>query len=97
MNLAPSGVPGGLLRAMSPCANPPIPANATPNPTESTESPNVVSGEIRNVFCFHYDRCLDDVVRRGWANWSCQRCALVDATKPPSATRFANDRPRNRE
>ena len=81
---------------MPPCTNNPVLTKETPNPTESAESPALMGRELRNVFCSLYDRCLDEVVRRGWTNWTCRRCALVDATKPPSATRYANDRPRNR-
>lgn len=32
--------------------------------------------EYRNVFCEHYDGCLDDVVSKGWTSWTCARCPL---------------------
>lgn len=28
----------------------------------------------RNVFCKHYDRCLDLALRRAWKSFSCERC-----------------------
>jgi len=30
----------------------------------------------RNLFCGHYDDCLDEAVVRGWNSWSCARCEL---------------------
>ena len=32
--------------------------------------------EYRNVFCEHYDGCLDEVVSKGWMSWTCARCPL---------------------
>lgn len=30
----------------------------------------------RNVGCSAYDACLDEVLARGWPNWSCECCTL---------------------
>ena len=81
---------------MPPCSNRPFPSTAKPNPTESSENPAVVTRGHRNVFCSLYDRCLNEVVKRGWSNWTCRRCELMNATPAPSAAMYANDRPRNR-
>ncbi len=29
----------------------------------------------RNVFCKHYDGCLDLTLQRGWKSFSCRSCA----------------------
>lgn len=28
----------------------------------------------RNVFCGHYDACLDEAIQKGWENFSCSHC-----------------------
>jgi hypothetical protein len=30
----------------------------------------------RNLFCAHYDDCLDEAVKRGWNSFTCVRCPL---------------------
>jgi hypothetical protein len=30
----------------------------------------------RNLFCPHYDGCLDEAVKKGWNSWTCTRCTL---------------------
>lgn len=30
----------------------------------------------RDIWCRHYDGCLDVAVRRGWSSWSCAACPL---------------------
>src|SRR5690606_8000378 len=30
----------------------------------------------RDIWCRHYDGCLDVAVRRGWISWSCASCPL---------------------
>ncbi len=30
----------------------------------------------RNLFCNHYDDCLDEAVKKGWNSWSCTHCGL---------------------
>lgn len=32
----------------------------------------------RNLFCAHYDDCLDEAVKRGWNSFSCSRCPLFE-------------------
>ena len=33
----------------------------------------------RNLFCVHYDSCLDEAIRQGWNSWCCTRCGLSRA------------------
>jgi hypothetical protein len=49
-----------------------------PCPTELTAPINPDRGieGHRNLFCGHYDSCLDEAVSRGWNSWSCARCEL---------------------
>jgi hypothetical protein len=49
-----------------------------PSPTELTAPINPDRGVEghRNLFCGHYDNCLDEAVTRGWNSWTCQRCEL---------------------
>jgi hypothetical protein len=30
----------------------------------------------RNLFCHHYDACLDEAVKKGWNSFTCVRCPL---------------------
>jgi len=30
----------------------------------------------RDIWCRHYDSCLDVAARRGWISWSCASCPL---------------------
>lgn len=32
----------------------------------------------RNLFCAHYDDCLDEAVKRGWNSFSCSRCPFFE-------------------
>ncbi len=32
----------------------------------------------RNLFCAHYNDCLDHAVKKSWDSWNCSRCALRD-------------------
>jgi hypothetical protein len=47
-------------------------------PTELTAPINPDRGVEghRNLFCGHYDNCLDEAVKKGWNSWSCTRCPL---------------------
>jgi hypothetical protein len=57
-----------------------------PSPTELTAPINPergVDGQ-RNLFCTHYDGCLDEAVKRGWNSWGCTHCGL-QAAAPPQA------------
>lgn len=49
----------------------------------------------RDVFCSHYNDCLNCAVKEDWENWTCSRCQLFRIVAAPSAERFANDRTRD--
>lgn len=38
----------------------------------------------RNLFCVHYDGCLDEAVKQGWNSWCCTRCELVTVGADPA-------------
>jgi hypothetical protein len=40
----------------------------------------------RNLFCSHYDDCLDEAVKKGWNSFTCVRCPL-NAVAPPAAAK----------
>jgi hypothetical protein len=50
----------------------------TPFPTElvSLINPDRGLDGQRNLFCTHYDGCLDVAIRQGWNSWCCTRCDL---------------------
>ena len=67
-----------------------------PNPSPLSQlirSETVVSGH-RNLYCFHYDACLDVAVKSDWDSWSCEKCPLFRVEEGPRdhANSFANDR-----
>jgi hypothetical protein len=67
-----------------------------PNPTPLAtliRSEATVSGH-RNLYCFHYDACLDVAVKLDWDSWSCEKCPLFRVQEAPRdfAGSFANDR-----
>jgi hypothetical protein len=67
-----------------------------PNPTPLAtliRSEATVSGH-RNLYCFHYDACLDVAVKLDWDSWSCEKCPLFRVQEQPRsfAGNFANDR-----
>jgi hypothetical protein len=67
-----------------------------PNPTPLAtliRSESTVSGH-RNLYCFHYDACLDVAVKLDWDSWSCEKCPLFHVQEAPRefAGNFANDR-----
>ncbi len=67
-----------------------------PNPTPLTQlirSESVVSGH-RNLYCMHYDACLDVAVKLDWDSWSCEKCPLFPEHEAPRdfAGSFANER-----
>lgn len=35
----------------------------------------------RNLFCGHYDACLDQAVKSAWNSFSCRRCVFYDTTE----------------
>jgi hypothetical protein len=71
-------------------------AHSQPNPTPLPtliRSESTVSGH-RNLYCFHYDACLDVAVKLDWDSWSCEKCPLFHVQEAPRAFagNFANDR-----
>jgi len=67
-----------------------------PNPTPLAtliRSEATVAGH-RNLYCFHYDACLDVAVKLDWDSWSCEKCPLFRVQEEPRtfAGSFANDR-----
>ena len=57
---------------------PEIDVLSKPYPSELTAPINPDRGVEghRNLFCSHYDGCLDEAVKKGWNSWSCTHCAL---------------------
>lgn len=53
----------------------------TINPEAGPTRPGVESH--RNLNCNHYDKCLDEAVRRGWQSFTCAKCPLYAVTAPP--------------
>jgi hypothetical protein len=67
-----------------------------PNPTPLAtliRSEGTVAGH-RNLYCFHYDACLDVAVKLDWDSWSCEKCPLFAVHDAPrdKAGQFAHDR-----
>ena len=74
---------------------------AKPIPTELTTPINLegsrkMSVEAhRNLFCSHYDECLNEAVKRGWNSFTCVRCpnyALTQVAPENSIEAFATQR-----
>jgi len=63
------------------------PAELRPNPVELPAPINPEGGRKqsvethRNLFCVHYDNCLDEAVKRGWNSFSCIRCGFYRSSK----------------
>jgi hypothetical protein len=36
----------------------------------------------RNLFCSHYDDCLDEAVKKGWNSFTCVRCPQYTLQAP---------------
>ena len=49
--------------------------------------------EHRSVFCSHYSACLDLALRRGWDDFSCQKCELCHQRATPAADHYALEQP----
>ncbi len=67
-----------------------------PNPTPLTQlirSESTVSGH-RNLYCLHYDACLDVAVKLDWDSFTCTKCPLFGVHEEPRdfAMTFANER-----
>ena len=70
--------------------------NLDPNPTPLSQlirSEATVSGH-RNLYCIHYDACLDVAVKLDWDSWSCEKCQLFPLHDAPRdfAGVFATER-----
>jgi hypothetical protein len=53
-----------------------------PTPSKIASSPSKVD---RLVMCAHYERCLDQAVKRKWRSFSCQKCtAFIPLQLRPS-------------
>ncbi len=50
----------------------------TPQPTELGAHMRFLSSvqKHRNLYCRHYDACLDHAVKQGWEGWSCLQCPM---------------------
>jgi hypothetical protein len=48
----------------------------------------------RNLYCVHYDSCLDVAVKRDWDSWTCGACPLFSVHDAPRdfANTYANER-----
>jgi hypothetical protein len=76
-------------------------ADVRPNPVELPAPINPEGGRKqsvemhRNLFCVHYDNCLDEAVKRGWNSFSCVRCHHYTVPKEEEkggVERFATQR-----
>jgi hypothetical protein len=58
-----------------------------PSPIELTTPINPERGieGQRNLFCVHYDGCLDEAVKQGWNSWCCSACGLATAEPDEAA------------
>ncbi len=59
--------------------------DAFPNPIplmHLIRSEAIVSG-LRNLYCVHYDSCLDVAVKNDWDSWSCEKCSLFAVHDEP--------------
>jgi hypothetical protein len=69
---------------------------AKPCPTELVSLINADRGldGQRNLFCTHYDSCLDEAIRQGWNSWCCTGCGLsaVAPSEADSIDSFATQR-----
>jgi hypothetical protein len=60
---------------------------AKPSPIELTTPINPERGleGQRNLFCVHYDDCLDEAVKQGWNSFCCSACGLASAEPDEAA------------
>lgn len=49
-------------------------SKANPVPCKSTDKPGKV---MRNVFCAHYEQCLDRAIKEDWSGFSCEKCLVA--------------------
>ena len=57
---------------------------------KATLSPICKKGE-RNLYCPHYDDCLDHAVDLKWKTWSCSECSFKLIQEATHAVRTVND------
>ena len=67
-----------------------------PNPTpllQLIRSEAIVAGH-RNLYCVHYDGCLDVAVKLDWDSFTCEKCPMFGVHDAPRAFAdpFANER-----
>jgi hypothetical protein len=77
-------------------------ADMRPNPVELPAPINPEGGRKqsvethRNLFCLHYDNCLDEAVKRSWNSFSCVRCGFYRTNRGEeeggTVERFATQR-----
>ena len=67
-------------------------ASPQPNPTvlAGLVQPENVERH-RNVFCDHYDHCLDEALRQTWPSWSCERCPMFARDPVSQAMRVGHE------
>ena len=83
-----------------PIADGPPPPDAKPNPVALPAPINPEGGKQsvelhRNLFCIHYDGCLDEAVKAGWNSFTCLRCAFYHSgrkVEEGGVERFATQR-----
>lgn len=60
----------------------PVSTDSRPHPVELPAPINPEGGRRqsvemhRNLFCEHYDNCLDEAVKHGWNSFTCVRCSF---------------------
>lgn len=64
-----------------------------PVPLAETMRSERAVDEHRNLYCRHYDECLNHSVRERWESFTCSQCPLKHAAATgPDATDFARQR-----
>jgi hypothetical protein len=63
-----------------------------PNPVSCPEAAGRGDAAHRNLYCTHYNDCLQFAARKSWRDWTCQQCALNLGAKPPGAGQWAEAR-----
>jgi hypothetical protein len=47
----------------------------------------------RNLFCIHYDRCLDQAIHKTWETWNCTGCDQQGNQDPEYISVFETSHP----
>jgi hypothetical protein len=96
-DLAAAQATAGVLRRRGGCPGGQE-VNVLPKPCPSELvtliNPDRLLDGQRNLFCVHYDDCLDEAIRQGWNSWCCSRCGLsqVGPGEADSIDAFATQR-----